>query len=721
MKIAQERVEKDLMMGKDFRKSSPDVYFLGGITKPLAMVYDSIMLDWILVGECDPSLTVLTLDDWIVALISRFIHSERNPGVTIDPRDAPLDTSNQDIKYFGGIENTNFGKVCFKADWLMKKIGMGIQKLSNESFQSYYDLRLEQVKLSNLNTEISSRFWFYPIISRVNVINDVVLLEKFQMGVFTEVLSAKIDGISIDELDDFNHYPSEGFAKSFTENYDVIAKEMEVIETLRGLTRLAALAKGMTQVDTQPLVDYWLRDYPVEKIVTKDTVNILRNNNEEFGFKISGGVDLESIIMRINEGDASAFQEIVVCARKDENQELLVWDFDIETADGQVTGIYFPNRIGNHNQITSLWTQALFLLEKKYYQNAIILYNDIIQLIPENIVSYNNRGIAKSELGYYTEAIQDFNIAIELDSEYVSAYYNRGKVKAKIGDYKQATLDFDKAIELYPRSTSERKIEVINKSDIEDYRNSIQYYEDAMDIETTLIKARNGNPYAQLLIGLCYASGDTVFQKDFQLAEQWLITSAEQEFPPALYNLIALYDNAGNTLKNENRLKWTRVAAKNGMKEAQYKLGAIYARGKFLEKNFEEATKLYKLSAEQGYAFAQHQLALHYYSGEGVSQDYKKSSYWYRKAAEQGNAASQVDLAFMYIDGYGVEYDPEEAVRWFRLAAKQGDAQGQYNLGYSYYTGYGVPKNISTAKELWQKAAKQGHKQAAHNLKKLQN
>ena len=78
MKVAQARVEDAMRKGEDFRKKQPDLYYLGGITKPWAVVLDTETNDWILVGERDPKSSILTLDDWVVALRARFIYPRRN-------------------------------------------------------------------------------------------------------------------------------------------------------------------------------------------------------------------------------------------------------------------------------------------------------------------------------------------------------------------------------------------------------------------------------------------------------------------------------------------------------------------------------------------------------------------------------------------------------------------------------------------------------------------
>ena len=58
------------------------------------------------------------------------------------------------------------------------------------------------------------------------------------------------------------------------------------------------------------------------------------------------------------------------------------------------------------------------------------------------------KGIAKSNLGDYKGAIQDYNKAIELNPNYVLAYNNRGISKIALGQKVSGCLDLSKAGEL---------------------------------------------------------------------------------------------------------------------------------------------------------------------------------------------------------------------------------------------------------------------------------
>ena len=60
-----------------------------------------------------------------------------------------------------------------------------------------------------------------------------------------------------------------------------------------------------------------------------------------------------------------------------------------------------------------------------------------------------------------------------------------------------------------------------------------------------------------------------------------------------------------------------------------------------MSKPDKEEVKRYRLAAEQGLADAQFILGSMYADGKGVPQNYKEALKWYRLAAENGNAAAR--------------------------------------------------------------------------------
>jgi len=94
--------------------------------------------------------------------------------------------------------------------------------------------------------------------------------------------------------------------------------------------------------------------------------------------------------------------------------------------------------------------------------------------------------------------------------------------------------------------------------------------------------------------------------------------------------------------------------------------------GAYERGNYDTALKEWRPLAKQGLSQAQYNLGLMYAEGEGVAQDYQEAVRWYRLAAEQGHASGQFSLGAMYTAGQGVPKDYVLAHMWINLAAPKG-------------------------------------------------
>ena len=86
------------------------------------------------------------------------------------------------------------------------------------------------------------------------------------------------------------------------------------------------------------------------------------------------------------------------------------------------------------------------------------------------------------------------------------------------------------------------------------------------------------------------------------------------------------------------------MAAEQGIAQAQFNLGNMYAQGKGVPRNDVEAVRWYRMAAEQGYADAQLNLGYMYGTGEGIPKDYVQAYAWYNIAAAQGDETAKESL-----------------------------------------------------------------------------
>jgi len=126
-------------------------------------------------------------------------------------------------------------------------------------------------------------------------------------------------------------------------------------------------------------------------------------------------------------------------------------------------------------------------------------------------------------------------------------------------------------------------------------------------------------------------------------------------------------------------LKEFQTLAEQGDALGQYGLGMMYATGKGVTKDYQQAVGLFRKAAEQGDAGAQDFLGVMYAKGQGVAKDYQQALVWLNKAAEQGEAGALNTLGLMYSVGGGVAVDMVQAHKWFSLAESAGNKLASKN------------------------------------------
>jgi len=159
-----------------------------------------------------------------------------------------------------------------------------------------------------------------------------------------------------------------------------------------------------------------------------------------------------------------------------------------------------------------------------------------------------------------------------------------------------------------------------------------------------------------------------------------------------------------------------QAAAKGGDAKAQMQLALQCDR----DGDLEEAVYWYRLAAEQGVTEAQNNLGVMYKDGQGVPENEKEAVRWFLQAAHLGNAMAQSNLGWMYQAGKGLRQNNDSACYWYKKAARQGHAAAQNNLGIFYRDGIGIACDTDSARYWFQEAARQGLPQARRNLERLE-
>ncbi|MGP5274185.1 tetratricopeptide repeat protein [Psychrobacter faecalis] len=194
-----------------------------------------------------------------------------------------------------------------------------------------------------------------------------------------------------------------------------------------------------------------------------------------------------------------------------------------------------------------------------------------------------------------------------------------------------------------------------------------------------------------------------------ELSVDKLESLANQGDPIAQVNLGVMYNRGDRVVKdNVKAVELFQKAAEQGNSYAQYNLGVSYDTGRGIRQDYTKAVEWFQKSAEQGNSGGEYYLGIMYSNGKGVRQDYAKAAELYQKAADKGDADAQINLGEMYYAGKGIRQDYTKAVEWFQKAAEQGNSYAQYNLGVMYSSGEGVRQDYIQAKELYGKACDNG-------------
>lgn len=217
----------------------------------------------------------------------------------------------------------------------------------------------------------------------------------------------------------------------------------------------------------------------------------------------------------------------------------------------------------------------------------------------------------------------------------------------------------------------------------QDYASAAEWYQKAAD---------QGYADAQFWLAVIYSNGKGV-EQDCREAVRWFKKASEQGVDAAGYQLGSIFEiGCGKVAQDhEMALQWYRKAADQGNfkarqaiknlnidysnpesvleaaeqqnTEAQYRLAMMYATGKGVEKNGEEAVKWFFRSAIGGNKKSQAFLAA-----------------YYEFAASQGDPDAQYILGILHMKGLGVRQDPMEAFKWFKKAADQGHTRAKKEM-----------------------------------------
>ena len=154
---------------------------------------------------------------------------------------------------------------------------------------------------------------------------------------------------------------------------------------------------------------------------------------------------------------------------------------------------------------------------------------------------------------------------------------------------------------------------------------------------------------------------------DYPAAQKLLRPLADQGNPEAQLYIGLMYDNGQGVKKNHvEAMAWYRKAGANGNTRALYLIGESYFSGDGAKPNYAEAAKWLRKPAEQGDSDAQDSLGWLYETGHGVTQDTDEGLKWFLRSANQGNPNGMDHAA----ESYMPESNEAEIYFWYSIMAR---------------------------------------------------
>jgi hypothetical protein len=279
------------------------------------------------------------------------------------------------------------------------------------------------------------------------------------------------------------------------------------------------------------------------------------------------------------------------------------------------------------------------------------------------------------------------------------------------------------------------------------------------DFNSLRKKAEKGDADAQYQLAEMYAEAQGVDQ-DYAKASQWARKAADQGNAKAQYRLASIMYMGlnGERLQPQGLQLFQKaragleLLANNNDPDAKGKLGILFARGIGVQKDLEQASKLFEEAAKAGSVKAQSDLAAAYLMGRGVERNPTTAGFWFEKAAKAGYAEAQIQYGLMKIQGTGCRQDIKIGLAWLKKAsqqrhpegakqakvllerlrgnppkigtnidalinrAKKNELEAQWELAQRYEFGKGVKVDFSEAIKWLDAASRQGFEAAAHRL-----
>jgi tetratricopeptide (TPR) repeat protein len=112
-------------------------------------------------------------------------------------------------------------------------------------------------------------------------------------------------------------------------------------------------------------------------------------------------------------------------------------------------------------EMKALFDQGVKWLHHRDFEQAIALFDQVLQLDPNYTEAWNCRGLAFGHLKQYPECMESFDRAIDIQPSNSQALLNKGIALGEWGKHEEASANFDRMLLYYPHSSVYRSTQLL--------------------------------------------------------------------------------------------------------------------------------------------------------------------------------------------------------------------------------------------------------------------
>lgn len=429
--------------------------------------------DVLIIGQKAESENGIEIDNLIIGLNTVW-KKGLIPGCSLDP--SPYDISGpQYARVLGVPGNSSFAKIMLDADYQMKKLmTFGSAEYGIDDYRSCSDIIFKNYQKEDFQKKMQGRFWFFP--KSLTGSNTWISPDKksviFNTGV--QVLSEEMVLAQNGLIGTGKTYPSYyEAAEEFTEFYSRFEEKIKdkngkyLFKELHGLFDVTALSNFLRYLE----IDF----------------NVL----EEFSSLKTGKVEAPSfypgILYQIPKTDIITSGGVEISSRI------------------RIFGITAKNKETNQEEIDALFWKGTGFLSTGKYHNAKQIFEDILELTPEDKDASAYLAISEIGIGNFDEARINIENALKKDPD--------NQLLASISEQMQI---------LFGKTENQSDLAFSNLSDQyvkqSEYLISMELYDAALKKAQLAVEANKDNGDARMAIAEIF-----IRKEDFYSAKKALL------------------------------------------------------------------------------------------------------------------------------------------------------------------------------------------------------